>query len=184
MSGAEKARVRDEARRRRKMAHDPGRGAAACDHLLDYLAPHLGRPVSGYLPIRDEIDPIPAMTALARHAPVGVPVIAGPGRPLDFHLWQPDAALVPGTFGTRAPAASVAMVPEVLIVPLLAFDRSLMRLGYGGGFYDRTLAKLRAEGPVLAVGLAYAAQEIAVVPTDATDMRLDSIVTEDEVIGP
>lgn len=184
MSAEEKARVRKEAMLRRRAAHDPALGAAACDHLLDFLGPHLGRPASGYLPIRDEIDPLPAMAALSRMGPVGVPVILGAGLPLDFHLWHPESVLVPGVFGTQAPHDAVAMVPELVIVPLLAFDRQGMRLGYGGGFYDRTLAGLRAAGPVLAVGLAYAAQEIPLVPTDATDARLDAIVTENEVIRP
>ena len=89
-----------------------------------------------------------------------------------------------GPFGARIPAQGDWLVPEVLLVPLLAFDRRGFRLGYGGGFYDRTLEGLRARGPVLAIGLAYAAQEVPVVPTDATDQRLDAILTEAGLIRP
>ena len=84
-----------------------------------------------------------------------------------------------GPFGARVPTDGVVMVPQVLIVPLLAFDARGYRLGYGGGFYDRTLAALRAEGPVLALGFAYGAQEIPEVPVDQYDQRLDGVVTED-----
>jgi len=178
----QKAALRAQALARRKAAQDPGRGAAARARLLDFLAPHLGRPAAGYMPIRSEIDPRPAMAHLATHGPVGLPVIEGPARPLAFHLWRPDCALVAGPFGAAIPADAAPMTPEVLIVPLLAFDRRRVRLGYGGGFYDRTLAMLRARGPVLAVGLAYAAQEVALLPAEATDEALDAVVTEDEVV--
>ncbi|TCO70889.1 5-formyltetrahydrofolate cyclo-ligase [Rhodovulum euryhalinum] len=176
--------MRAAALERRAAAHDPARGAAAVARLLDVLAPHMGRPVSGYMPMRSEIDPLAAMAALVGHGPVGVPVIEARGAPLAFHRWTPGCAMRPGPFGAQVPDGGVPMLPEVLIVPLLAFDRTGARLGYGGGFYDRTLAMLRARGPVLAVGLAYAAQEVARVPVEPTDQLLDAIVTEDETIRP
>ncbi|BAQ70317.1 5-formyltetrahydrofolate cyclo-ligase [Rhodovulum sulfidophilum] len=179
-----KALLRTEAQARRAEAHDPERGAAALSRLGTVLAPHRGRPAAGYLPIRTELDPRPAMAGLAASGPVGVPVIEGRGQPLGFRLWVPDCALETGPFGVAVPAGARPMVPEVLIVPLLAFDRRGIRLGYGGGFYDRTLELLRAQGPVLAVGLAYAAQEMPDLPAEPTDLPLDAIVTETEVILP
>ena len=173
---AAKAGARAAALARRQAAHAAGTGPGA--HLSSVLAGHRGLPLSGYMPMRNEIDPLPAMTEAAAHGPVGVPVIRGRGQPLDFHLWTPDAAMLDGPFGARVPAAAQPMVPQILIVPLLAFDRSGGRLGYGGGFYDRTLAALRAAGPVEAVGLAYAAQHMPDLPTEATDMALDCLVTE------
>ena len=90
--------------------------------------------------------------------------------------------MVEGPFGARVPEGGAWIVPQVLIVPLLAWDRRLYRLGYGGGFYDRTLQGLRQRGPVLAIGFAFAAQEVAEVPIDATDQRLDMVVTESGVV--
>ncbi|HDR29540.1 5-formyltetrahydrofolate cyclo-ligase [Rhodovulum sp.] len=177
-----KAALRAEALARRAAAHDAARGAMAVARLLSVLAPELGRPASGYVPMRDEIDPLPAMAALAALGPVGVPVIVAGGAALVFHRWTPGCPMRPGPFGAAVPVEGQEMRPELLIVPLLAFDRSGARLGYGGGFYDRTLARLRADGPVLAVGFAYAAQEVAHVPVEPTDQHLDVIVTEAEAI--
>lgn len=171
-----KAEVRKAAFAARKAVFGTGRDAAAQAHLAAALAEHGAVPLSGYLPIRTEIDPVPVMAA--HPGPVGVPVIEGAGLPLDFHLWTPDLALVDGPFGAKVPAEGVAMVPRVLIVPMLAFDARGFRLGYGGGFYDRTLAKLRAAGPVTALGFAFDAQELAEVPIDGFDQRLDGVVTE------
>jgi 5-formyltetrahydrofolate cyclo-ligase len=152
--------------------------------LMEVLAAHAGRPLSGYLPMRGEIDPLPAMAEAARHGPVGVPVTPRRGEPLNFRLWTPDCAMIDGRFGTRVPAEGGWMVPEVMIVPLVAFDRQGGRLGYGGGFYDRTLALLRAAGPVLAIGFAWSVQEEDELPLEETDAHLDMIVTESEVIRP
>jgi 5-formyltetrahydrofolate cyclo-ligase len=105
-------------------------------------------------------------------------VIIGTAMPLRFREWSPGAKMVEGAFKALIPEDGVWVEPEVLIVPLLAFDARGYRLGYGGGFYDRTLEGLRARGPVLAVGFAFSAQEVAEVPIDATDQRLDVMVTE------
>jgi 5-formyltetrahydrofolate cyclo-ligase len=176
-----KRAAREAAFARRRAAH-AARPAEPARHLIRVLAGHLGRPLSGYLPIRTEIDPRPAMAEAARHGPVGVPVIRGKGQPLVFSRWTPDGALVPGPFGAAVPETEALMVPEVLIVPLVAFDRAGGRLGYGGGFYDRTLAVLRARGPVTAIGFAYAAQEAEDLPREPTDQPLDMIVTEAGVL--
>jgi 5-formyltetrahydrofolate cyclo-ligase len=173
-----KALARTEAYARRARAHAGGQGQAA-EILADYLAGQAGRVLSGYMPMRTEIDPLPAMAA--HQGPGGVPVLLGKGQPLRFREWSPGCRMVEGTFGALIPEEGAWVEPEVLIVPLLAFDARGYRLGYGGGFYDRTLAGLRAKGPVLAVGIAFAAQEVAEVPTDAFDQRLDAVVTEKSV---
>ncbi len=175
---ARKAAARKAALARRRAAHAGGDPAAGAARLLAWLAPHRGRPLAGYMPMRSEIDPLPAMADLSRDAPVGVPIIAGAGLALEFHVWIPGAAMRSGPFGARVPALARAMTPEVVIVPLVAFDRQGGRLGYGGGFYDRTLEALRAAGPVLAVGFAWAAQEADALPLEPTDQPLDAVVTE------
>lgn len=159
----------------RRAAHaaappDPSR------HLRAELAAHTGRVVSGYMPIHSEIDPLPAMAA--HDGPVCVPVIMGMGRPLAFREWTPDSPMIAGDFGARIPEHGAWLVPGGVIVPMVAFDARGYRLGYGGGFYDRTLAALRAAGPVTALGFAYAGQELPELPTDANDQRLDAVVTD------
>ncbi len=178
-----KAAARRAAFARRKAAHAAGHPAPAA--LLDrVLSQHRGEALSAYMAMRSEIDPMPAMIAAHRHGPVALPVIAAQGAPLRFRRWEPGIAMVDGGFGALIPVEGDWITPRVLIVPLVAFDRQGGRLGYGGGFYDRTLAALRAAGPVLAVGFAWAAQEAADLPLEATDQPLDLIVTESEVITP
>jgi 5-formyltetrahydrofolate cyclo-ligase len=164
-------------------AADDRARAAATARLLAALAG--ARAVSGYLPIRDEIDPLPALAALhAAGVAVCMPVVAGRGLPLTFRLWSPGCALAEGPFRVMIPAEDRPATPQALVTPMLAFDRAGYRLGYGGGFYDRTLAALRAAGSARAVGFAWAGQEVARVPRDETDARLDLIVTEAETIDP
>ncbi|MEY4984381.1 MAG: hypothetical protein RIR62_2647, partial [Pseudomonadota bacterium] len=147
--------------------------------LADFLAPHAGKVLAGYMAMRTEIDPLAAMAA--HRGPVGVPVILGPATPLKFREWTPGCAMEEGDFKAYVPVEGAWVEPQVVIVPLVGFDARGYRLGYGGGFYDRTLAGLRARHDVLAVGFAFAAQELAEVPIDAYDQRLDAIVTESGV---
>lgn len=170
-----KAVARAEAFARRAAAFAAGQGQAA-EILADFLAPHRGKALSGYMPMRSEIDPLSAMAA--HQGPVGVPVILEKAAPLRFREWSPGCRLVEGAFRAMIPEEGAWIEPEVMIVPMLAFDARGYRLGYGGGFYDRTLELLRARGPVLAVGFAFAAQEMAEVPVDGFDQRLDAVVTE------
>ncbi len=156
----------------------------AAGKLSEVLAGYRGAPLSGFMPIRTEIDPLPAMAEAAAHGPVGVPVITAKGQPLQFARWEPGCPMIEGPFGARIPETRELLEPEVLIVPLLAFDRNGGRLGYGGGFYDRTLERLRAARPTLAIGFAFSVQEMADLPLDATDQPLDLIVTDTEVITP
>lgn len=138
--------------------------------------------MSGYMPIRTEIDPLFAMAGMAAFGPVGVPIVTGDGQPLQFHRWISGMEMSPGRFGAQVPITAELIDPQVIVLPLLAFDAAGHRLGYGGGFYDRTLASLRSRHPVLAVGFAYAAQQTDSVPVEPTDARLDAIVTENGVI--
>ncbi|KFE36914.1 5-formyltetrahydrofolate cyclo-ligase [Thioclava atlantica] len=163
----------------RKAAHASDDGAAT-RALTAVLEPYAGRVLAGYWPIRTEPDPRPAMEA--HGGPLCLPVVVGQGRPLEFHRWSPGAPMIEGVFGAHVPAQAEEVIPEVLIVPLLAFDTRGYRLGYGGGFYDRTLERLRARGPVTAIGFAFAAQEVGEVPTEPTDQPLDLIVTEAGVL--
>ena len=175
-----KAAARVAAFAARKAAFAVGQGRAA-DILAEVLAGHSGV-LSGYMPMRTEIDPLVAMVGYRGR--VCVPVIMGKGRALAFRAWTVQAEMVGGEFGALIPAAGDWLEPEVLIVPLLAWDRRGYRLGYGGGFYDRTLQGLRAMRPTVAIGFGFAAQEVAEVPTDATDQRLDLVVTETGVVVP
>ncbi|NBE08027.1 5-formyltetrahydrofolate cyclo-ligase [Paragemmobacter ruber] len=170
-----KAAARKAAFAARKEAFARGQGQAA-ELLADLLAPHRGRVLAGYMAMRTEVDPLAAMAA--HQGPVGVPVIMGAGQALRFREWSPGCAMMDGAFGARIPAEGAWLEPEVVIVPLVGFDARGYRLGYGGGFYDRTLARLRARHAVLAVGFAFAAQELPEVPIDEYDQRLDVIVTE------
>lgn len=180
---ASKRAARAAALLRRQAASDAGH-ACPWARLADVLAAHRGRTLAGYVAMRGEIDPGPALAQAAHHGPVGLPVTEGRGLPLRFRAWTPGCAMAPGGFGTLVPAVGGWMVPEVLVVPLVAFDRRGGRLGYGGGFYDRTLAGLRAAGPVLAIGFAWAAQEDDALPLEPTDAPLDLVVTEAGVIAP
>lgn len=170
-----KAQARKDCFAARAEAFKAGQGQAA-EILADYLAAYRGKALSGYMAMRTEVDPMAAMAA--HQGPVGVPVIMAKGQPLRFREWSPGCALVEGDFKAMIPAEGAWIEPEVLIVPLVGFDARGYRLGYGGGFYDRTLAMLRAKRPTIAVGFAFAAQELPDVPIDAYDQKLDAIVTE------
>jgi 5-formyltetrahydrofolate cyclo-ligase len=148
------------------------------------LAVALGAIVSGFMPLKSEINPLPLMKKLAAAgAALALPKIAGRGKPLIMRAWQWGAPLDAGQWGIREPKADAPEVePDIVLVPLLAFDRAGHRIGYGAGYYDMTLASLRAHKPVAAIGLAFAAQEVTTVPATPHDARLDLVLTEHEVI--
>jgi 5-formyltetrahydrofolate cyclo-ligase len=178
---SEKAELRKEAAARRAEARAKVDQRPAVEHLDDELKPFAGHAISFYMPMRSEIDPRPAMVRAVLRGPVLLPVTR-PGQPLLFRRWQPGTVMVRDSYGVEHPdVGEEEGTPELLVVPLLAFDGSGQRLGYGGGYYDRTLAKLRAEASVSAYGFAYAAQEVDRLPAEPTDQRLDAIVTEREV---
>ena len=182
----EKRRLRGAAKARRAAAAEasPDAAEAVSRMLRDRVPLPAGTAVSAYWPMGSELDPRPLMTALGEAGhPIALPVVIEAERPLLFRAWSPGDALEPAAFNTQVPSADKPeVVPQVVLAPLLAFDRAGYRLGYGGGFYDRTLARLRQDGDVLAIGLAYAGQEVPAVPRDANDKRLDWIVTEAEAI--
>jgi 5-formyltetrahydrofolate cyclo-ligase len=140
--------------------------------------------VSGFSPMRSEINPWPLMRGLAAAgARLALPVVVGRGRALVFRAFAFGDELHTGVWGIREPLPEAPEVaPDILLVPLAAFDRSGHRIGYGAGYYDLTIRGLRCAKPVVAVGLAYAAQEIAAVPSTPRDERLDLVLTEREVI--
>jgi 5-formyltetrahydrofolate cyclo-ligase len=189
-----KKAARAEATERRAAAHaalarDRGAahaGQALCENVMAAVPIPPSAIVSGYWPVKEEIDDLPLLRRLiALGHPCGLPVIEGRGFPLKFRRWHPERPLVAGKWGIATPDEGCEDVePELVIVPLLAFDRRGNRLGYGAGYYDRTLAGLRARGRgrTLAVGVAYGAQEAEAVPVDDDDERLDWIVTETEAI--
>lgn len=160
-----KPELRREAQARRTQIHEKIGAAAAAqfrEHGLSALAGLPGNTVSGYWPIRSEPDLRPLLTALvAAGRDVALPAVVGSGLPLRFHVWQPGAILVAGPLGTATPPPdSPQRVPDIMLVPLLAFDRHRRRLGYGGGFYDRTITTLRAAGRQLTtIGIGYAGLE-------------------------
>ncbi len=143
-----------------------------------------GTTVSGFMPMKSEINPLPLLRKLAdAGARLALPVVTGRGQPLVMRAWRFGEPLGCGVWGIREPTPEAPQIdPEILLVPLLAFDRAGYRLGYGGGYYDRTIAGLRARRPVTAIGIAFAAQEVAKVPTTPRDARLDLVLTEREVI--
>jgi 5-formyltetrahydrofolate cyclo-ligase len=140
-----------------------------------------GTTVSGFWPIGDEADPLPLLGTLrARGHAIALPRVAGVKRtPLAFHVYGENDALVPGRMGLSEPGADWTIaIPSIVIVPLLAFDARGHRLGYGAGYYDATLTDLRRGHDIVAVGYAYAGQEVPEVPADEHDQPLDWVVTE------
>lgn len=139
-----------------------------------------GRIIGGYWPLQGELDIRPLLNAChAQEHELALPCTPRKGYPLTFRSWTPDDALKAGPYGTREPYPDkYEVLPTLVLVPLLAFTKHGERLGYGGGFYDRTLAKLKDIGEIFACGIAYAAQEAASLPTDEFDQRLDGILTD------
>ena len=155
----------------------PGAADAAAAHFVAAIPTAPGLTVALYRPIKDELDTAPLAAALREAgATLALPVVQAPAAPLIFRRWDAGTPLAKGAFGAEIPDDTAPEVrPDMLIVPLLAFDARGYRLGYGGGFYDRTLAAI---GPLPAYGWAYAAQAVQAVPTESTDLPLDGIFTE------
>ncbi|MBJ3786876.1 5-formyltetrahydrofolate cyclo-ligase [Devosia sediminis] len=179
-----KAALRRQAHASRAALSDEDRADAAkivAAYFFDQIAYEPEQVIAGYWKIRDEID---CQTILARLMDGGqtvvLPVVAGDDAPLDLRVWEADAPLYEAGFGTLAPSdLAPRAVPDLMLVPLLGFDGEGTRLGYGGGYYDRTLAALPRK-PLL-IGLAFAAQEIPRIPREAHDVPLDAVITENGV---
>jgi 5-formyltetrahydrofolate cyclo-ligase len=181
-----KAQIRRDAIARRD-ALPPAERATAAAAIAARPLPVAAAPgvtVAGFSPLKSEINPVPLMRAFAdAAAQLALPVVAGRGRPLTMRAWRFGEPLDAGVWGIRQPKPEAPEVfPDILIVPLLAFDRAGNRIGYGAGYYDMTIARLRAMKPIVAIGLAFAAQEIDRVPVTDRDAALDLVLTEREAI--
>jgi 5-formyltetrahydrofolate cyclo-ligase len=177
-----KAELRTAALARRDALSETRRAAAAQAIARRGLPVELvsGAVVAGYSPIRSELDPTPLMQALAaKGARLALPVITQRGQSLRFRIWHEGDRLLPGSLGILEPSpAAVEVVPDIVLVPLAAFDRTGHRIGYGAGHYDRTLANLHKSKGFSAIGLAFSGQEVATVPALQHDVPLDYVLTE------
>ncbi len=185
MEDSKAALRRDALARRDALPADARKAAAETIAARGFplkIAP--GTIVSGFMPLKSEINPLPLMRKLAAAgAQLALPKIAGRGKPLVMRAWQSGAPLDAGQWGIREPKPDAPEVePDIVLVPLLAFDRAGHRIGYGAGYYDMTIAALRARKTVTAVGIAFAIQEVPKIPTTERDARLDLVLTEREVI--
>jgi 5-formyltetrahydrofolate cyclo-ligase len=180
-----KSDLRATALAARDALSDEQRAAAALALAARGLPVEIARGVivSGYAPIRGEIDPAPLMRALASQgARLALPAVLARGKSLAFRAWSPNDRLMMGPLGILEPSPAAAeVIPDILLVPLAAFDRLGHRIGYGAGHYDHTLAHLRKAKPIAAIGLAFSAQEIDAVPALQHDERLDYVLTETKV---
>jgi 5-formyltetrahydrofolate cyclo-ligase len=181
---AAKAALRRDAHARRAAIPPDARSehaASIAALFFQHIAYGPGDIIAGYWRIRDETDCKPILIRLMDSGQkVVLPVVAGDDAPLDLRVWEADAPLYEAGFGTLAPSdLAPRAVPDLILVPLLGFDGKGTRLGYGGGYYDRTIAALEKK-PRL-VGLAYAAQEFDEIPREAHDVPLDAVVTEEGV---
>lgn len=175
--------LRRAARARRRAACDtfgPRIGAVLTANFMSAFSLPAAAVVAGYSPVNDEADVAPLLAALAaRGHRLCLPAVAVRGGVLAFRAWVPGDTLISGYQGIGEPAADRAeLCPDVVLVPMLAFDSSGHRLGYGGGYYDRTLAALRAKGAPRAIGIAFSAQEVDRIPGADHDQRLDAVLTE------
>lgn len=179
---AAKQQLRSTARRLRAEVHRQQAGSAAeqiAARGISFAAPPGGAAVSGFFAIGDEIDPLPLMLRLAGEGhDLALPILQGRCDPLLFRRWRPGDPTAEGCWGIHEPLSSAPeLAPVVMLVPLLAFDAEGNRVGYGGGYYDRTLAAARAARTIIAIGLAYDAQEVPAVPRLDFDQRLDWVLT-------
>ena len=182
-----KARTEAAQIRKRAASENPDAGDQLRDQIINNAIPlglSLPYHVSAFLPIGSEIDTLPTIRVLTDLSHItALPVAMGKNQPLIFRKWFVGEELVPGAFGTSEPLSSEPeIIPEVLLVPLLAFDSEGYRLGYGGGFYDRTIEKLERDAPITTVGVAFSAQQVDTVPRGPYDRPLQWIATEKQVI--
>jgi 5-formyltetrahydrofolate cyclo-ligase len=183
-----KAELRREAVVRRDALPAEARKAAAETIAARAFPQNItpGRIVSGFMPLKSEVNPLPLMQRLSEDgAQLALPRIVGRGSPLSMRAWTFGDPLDRGQWGIREPKPDAPEVdPDILLVPLLAFDRAGYRIGYGAGYYDMTIKRLRELKAVTAIGVAFAVQEVPRVPTTDRDERLDLVLTEREVIEP
>jgi len=155
----------------------------SADNMRDIFFKNVDTPpgavVAGYWPIRAELDDLPVLRALLKRGHVcALPHVAGKGMPLQFRAWNETMPMVAGKYDIAEPAAGPALAPDMILVPVAAFDARRHRLGYGCGFYDRTLAHFKGIKPVLAIGIAYETQACDELPAEDNDVRMDMIITD------
>jgi 5-formyltetrahydrofolate cyclo-ligase len=175
--------LRAEARNRGRIDESGEAPRKLMDNFLRNIRLEKGAIIASYSAVHDEMDVMVLNERLsAKGYPIALPVITGKGKPLIFRIFQEGDRLLANPLGILEPtSAAQGVEPDVLLIPLVAFDRRRSRLGYGGGYYDRTIKKLRARKPVLTLGIAYACQEIAEIPVGPNDVPLDKIITETDV---
>ncbi len=183
-----KAALRKAARERRLQAFESGHSRAAgmlCEKFLSNIKISEDDIVAGYWPAASEIDCRPLLNRLAaQQVACCLPVVSRRDMPLSFYPWKPDDPLTAGEYGIMEPLAGQApVIPTLVIVPLLAFDAEGWRLGYGGGYYDRTIETLKKSSsmPIRLVGVAFEAQQVDKIPCDVHDQQLDAVVTEEKI---
>ena len=179
---SQKAELRQRARKARAPVH-AARGQAAATAIADiglgFLNPPAGTIVSGYAAMGDELDPGPLLARLRHEGlALALPVTIARGKPLVFRAWQPGDEMAHGSLGVREPLPTARqLAPDVLLCPLLAYDDLGYRIGYGAGYYDRSLQQLRKTRQVIAIGLAFDEQKVDAVPHDGYDQQLDWMLT-------
>lgn len=189
MTRPDKQSLRAECKARRAALSEAARAKSATAFADCFLAnvSTIGKTVAGYAPLKDELDVLPLLAQLdASGHRCCLPVTSPGSRVLQFYHWHPETAMKPGEFGIHTPdtQTGTACQPDILIVPLVGFDAQCHRIGYGAGYYDATLAYLRKGGhDILAVGAAFACQQVEAIPTEPHDEALDMILTESGVIG-
>jgi 5-formyltetrahydrofolate cyclo-ligase len=187
MDESAKAALRAEALARRAGVPAPqARGFALrlAEVGADFALAQSAKIVAAFWAIKDEVATLPLLERLAaRGIATALPVMVGFRRPLEFRLWAPGGALAAAKWGIMEPVPAPEVFPDLVFVPVAGFDRAGNRLGYGAGFYDRTLARLRQKQEIRTVGIAYAVQEFAAIPAEAYDEKLDFVLTDREWIA-
>jgi len=181
----QKQRMRADMRTRRAVyiLENPNAAIDLSGFLTADLKLEAGTIIAAYHPFGDEMDPEPSLNLLRKMgARTALPTLTPKGQPLIFRLWEPGDPMILNAMGIMEPLDTAPLAdPDMLLVPLLAFDRTRHRLGYGGGFYDRTVAGLRARKNIIAIGIGFACQEVAQVPVEPWDAKLDRIATDQGV---
>jgi len=152
---------------------------AVAETFFKHVPLATGAIVAGYWPVKGELDVMPILRELLRKGHTcTLPHVTGEGAPLLFRQWDENMTMTTGKYGVHEPASNVTLMPDVILVPILAFDANGHRLGYGAGFYDRTLARLKKQKNIRTIGLAYEMQLYGTLPAEENDVKMDMIITD------
>lgn len=152
------------------------------NNILDYFSSFKGKKIAGYLSIRNEVDILASLTCLSKKNLVCLPVIIKKNKSLKFGIWEEKTKLVEGIYKTLIPSRLNFITPEIILIPLVAFDRKKNRLGYGGGFYDKTIEFLKKKNKILLIGIGFDEQEYKQLPVDSFDQPLDLVITQSRIL--